>query len=245
MGGFAPQLNIYSERIDKMSAKGILKKIREIYVKLAARKLVGNFRYRKFWSDKASAFMRDRELFSFVENTDDSLGSAFVRDVREYYNYYGEYDLQAINLALSLLRDIYSPEVLPVELCEEVFGRKRTAELIGEELFELLCKFGGMDIVYHDDKHKVPKWIKNCCHLNRKLYLTNNRVGMPVRMFLIWAKGGVTLPPDIMEEWSGIPRYGVRETYNAIIGEFRDVIIRKHNWDRTIKRIPKISTVIY
>ena len=153
-----------------MSAKGILKKIREIYVKLAARKLVGNFRYRKFWSDKASAFMRDRELFSFVENTDDSLGSAFVRDVREYYNYYGEYDLQAINLALSLLRDIYSPEVLPVELCEEVFGRKRTAELIGEELFELLCKFGGMDIVYHDDKHKVPKWIKNCCHLNRKLY---------------------------------------------------------------------------
>ena len=124
-----------------MSAKGILKKIREIYVKLAARKLVGNFRYRKFWSDKASAFMRDRELFSFVENTDDSLGSAFVRDVREYYNYYGEYDLQAINLALSLLRDIYSPEVLPVELCEEVFGRKRTAELIGEELFELLCKF--------------------------------------------------------------------------------------------------------
>ena len=223
MGGFAPQLNIYSERIDKMSAKGILKKIREIYVKLAARKLVGNFRYRKFWSDKASAFMRDRELFSFVENTDDSLGSAFVRDVREYYN----------------LENLWQP----VELCEEVFGRKRTAELIGEELFELLCKFGGMDIVYHDDKHKVPKWIKNCCHLNRKLYLTNNRVGMPVRMFLIWAKGGVTLPPEIMTEWSGIPRCRVQETYDELVEEFRYNIIEKHNWDRTIKRVPKISTV--
>lgn len=228
-----------------MSAKGILKKIREIYVKIATRKLVGNFRYRKFWSDKSSSFMENRALFTFIDDADDSLGSTFVRDVREYYSYYGKYDLQAINLALSLLRDIYSPEVLPVELCEEVFGRKRTAELIGEELFELLCEFGSMDIVYHDSKHKVPKRIKNCCHLNRKLYLTNNRVGMPVRMFLIWAKGGVALPPDIMEEWSGIPRYGVRETYNAIIGEFRDVIIRKHNWDRTIKRVPKISTVIY
>lgn len=228
-----------------MSAKGILKKIREVYVKIATRKLVGNFRYRKFWSDKASAFMRNRELFSFVENTDDSLGSAFVRDVREYYNYYGKYDLQAINLALSLLKDVYSPEVLPIELCEEIFGRKRTAELMGEELFELLCRFGGMDIVYHDSKHKTPRGIKNYCSLSRRFYLTNRRVGMPVRMFLVWAKGGVTLPPEIMTEWSGIPRYRIQEAYDEIIEEFRYVIIEKHNWDRKMKRVPKISTVTY
>lgn len=227
-------------------AKGILKKIRKVYVRIKTRKLVGNFRYEKYWSDEAKNFMENREIFSFIEDNSDSLSAAFVKDVREYYSYYGEYDLQAIALAISLLQDVYSPDVLPLEICEEIFGKKRTAELMGKELFDLLCKFGGKDIVYHDDKQKkVPKGVRSCCHLNRRFFLTKRRVGMPVRMFLIWAKGGVTIPPGIMEELSGIPRRKISEAYSMLIKEFQYVIKEKHNWDRLEKQATRTSTVVY
>ena len=222
-------------------AKSIFEKVRKIYIRLKTRKLVGNFRYRKYWSDEAKEFMDNRELFSFIEGDGSSLGSAFVKDVREYYSYFGEYDLQAIALALALLRDVYSPEVLPLEICEEIFGRERTAELMGKELFDLLCEFGGKDIVYHEKKRKVPKGIRNCCTLNREFFLTKKRVGMPVRMFLIWEKGGY--PAPYMPEWSGIPQRKNPAAYNALIKEFRRTIIEKHNWDWQMRKVSKINAV--
>lgn len=224
-------------------ARSIFKKVRKIYIRLKTRKLVGNFRYRKYWSDEAKEFMDNRELFSFIEGDDDSLGSAFVKDVRKYYSHYGEYDLQAVALALSLIRDIYSPEVLPLEICEEVFGRKRTAKLIGKELFDLLCKFGGKDIVYHDKQKKIPKGIRKYCSLSRNFFLAKKRAGMPVRMFLIWAKGGVVVPPEIMKEWSGIPQHETAEAYNALIKEFSRIIKENHNWDWQMRRVPKVDAV--
>lgn len=224
-----------------MSAKSIFKKIRGIYVKIATRKLVGNFRHEKYWSDEVREFMENRESFSFVGGDDDSIGSIYVGGVRNYFIHFGNHDLQAVNLALSLLKDIYALEVLPMGHCEEIFGRKETAEFVGKELFGLLCKFGGMDIVYHDAKHRVPKGIRNRCQLNRRLYLTDKPVGMPVGMFLIWAKGGVPLPPEIMAEWSGIPKYKVADVYSALIKEFKYDIIDERNWDRAVQNVPKIG----
>ena len=66
---------------------------------------------------------------------------------------------------------------------------------------------------------------------------------MPVRMFLIWAKGGAAIPAGVMQEWSGIPRSKMMEVYNELIDELRYSIIEKHAWEWQIEKTPRLETV--
>lgn len=227
----------------KRIAKSILKKIREAHKRFRTRHLAGNFRRRKYWSDNAKNFMDNRQLFSFIDNGDETLASTFVRDVREYYSHYGAYDLQAVNVALSLLRDVYSPDVLPVKVCKKIFTDKETAALMSAELFGLLCEYGSMDIVYRENTRRLK--VKNSCRLNNRLFLTRDHIGMPVRMFLIWTKGGEKVPSEILKEWSGVPRSRVTEVYNELIDELRYAVIENHSWEWQIEETPRIETVCY
>lgn len=210
-----------------------------MYVRVKTRHLVGNFQYSEYWSDEANEFMENRQLFYFVDKGKNTLANDFVDSVREYYRRHGAYDLQAVNLALSLLSDVYYPDVMPLEICKKM-KNKAIAKQLSDELFILLEEYGNMDIVYHDKDTEI----RNSCRLNNRLFLTKNSgVGMPVDMFLIWAKGGVRVPSRIMKEWSGIPRPKVAEVYTELVDEFRYFINEKRSWEWQTETMPEFESV--
>lgn len=91
----------------------------------------------------------------------------------EYYTTYrDEWETPATSLALALIKDVYNLDVLPLLACGRLMRDQESMDLIGDELFELLCEYGGMNIVFHDKKTRVPRKVTRDIVINHELFLT-------------------------------------------------------------------------
>ena len=215
-------------------AKGILKRIGKFFHKISqmrekrkAKKRCGDYHFRKKWSKRAKSFVLQPYVY-FAAPVSKVMFCQLYGVVEYYEAYSEEYTLRAANLAKALIRDVYTPDVLPVVTCGRVLSDWESMSLINDELFNLLCQYGGYNVVFHDQDTKLPRNVTADIVLNKNLFLTRKRHGMPLRTFLLWAEGGVKIPPEILTEWSGIPagRFGV--AYDEIVNLFRQTIRAEH-----------------
>lgn len=201
----------------------------------------GNYRHRNRWSQAAKALAKRPRVWL----TEPLAQRAFysVHGVMDVYVAYSEiYQLQAANLGRALLRDIYTPDVLPILSCGRILSDRESIDLMNQELFELLCCYGGMDLVFYNHTTKTPPRSvledANLVPLGQDIYLTSKRHGMAVRDFLLWHKGSVEIPSAVLTEWSGIPETYFAAAYRGLIDFLRNTLINKHREQLATNRIP-------
>lgn len=226
-------------------AKSMLKRIGELFKGVSQRregriKVVGNYRNRRKWSQQAKEFAEQPRVWLADPLTEKAF--FFADGVVEYYkSYSGKYQLQAANLALSLIRDIYTPDVLPVIPCGRMLSDRESIKLMNDELFELLCQYGGMDFVFREKGKSVSRKVTRDVGLGVNFFLTKKRYGIPVRMFLLWYKGEVEIPSEVLTEWSGIPERYFRIAYRELVHYFRQILKQKHREQILMNNIPSES----
>lgn len=210
------------------------------------RKRIGNYRRQKTYSKKAKDFIQRPFVYSSIPKTEKALIVAY--GVLEYYKYYGKrYLLQAVEVAMSLWSDILQLDLVASMSPESLKGYNIPA--VNACFNELLLKYGHLDIVFHKHKYRKLKYV-SCKATSSKagdhFYLTEQKIGMPVRMFLAWYKGGVSIPNDILQEWSGIPADKLEDAYQCILQIFRDDLKATGRWDMLACSIQKVKeTTIY
>lgn len=208
------------------------------------RKRIGNYRRERYYSKKAKDFIRRPFIYSSIPRTEKVLIIAY--GVLDFYKYYGKrYLLQAVEVALSLWSDILQLDLvasMSPELLEDY-----NIPAVNACFNDLLLKYGHLDVVYHKRKYRRLKHV-SCKAASSKagdhFYLTEQRIGMPVRMFLVWYKGGVSISNDILQEWSGIPADKLEDAYQCILQIFRDDLKATGRWDMLTNSTKKFEAPI-
>ena len=208
------------------------------------RKRIGNYRRERYYSKKAKDFIRRPFIYSSIPRTEKVLIIAY--GVLDFYKYYGKrYLLQAVEVALSLWSDILQLDLvasMSPELLEDY-----DVPAVNACFNDLLLKYGHLDVVYHKRKYRKLKHAA-CKAASSKagdhFYLTEQRIGMPVRMFLVWYKGGVSIPNDILQEWSGIPADKLEDAYQSILQIFKDDLKSNGRWDMLTNSTKKFEAPI-
>ena len=221
-------------------AKSFLKKVRRRLKRAFKKKAGGNWYHPRKQSEAAKSFMKQPVVY-FAEPITHHLAQ-FVYGVVEYYTTYrDEWELPATNLALALMKDVYDLEVLPILSCGRILKDAESIKLMNDELFNLLCEYGGMNIVFHDKKTKVPRRVTKDVVINDELFLTKKRCGIPTRIFLLLHGGGMEIPLNVMSELSGFPMHKTRWGYKEIIRTFQNTTKCKHRKQLLKNKVPSTS----
>lgn len=207
------------------SATSILKNLVSFFLSLFGYKRrktrrVGSFGRPKYESKEARAFEKAPVRFTNTPKT--SVILPLTKSVMDYYKFSAgeKYVLPAATLATSLIYDLYSASL--ADVFAATINEEQSVKIIKEDLSRLLETYGGMDIVYCGYNHAPPYRIKmRVLPRGYNCGLTNEQVGMPLRMFLLWYKGGLDIPANILQEWSGIPFGHFEDAYQSALEIFR------------------------
>lgn len=60
----------------------------------------------------------------------------------------------------------------------------------------------------------------------------------------VWYKGGVSIPNDILQEWSGIPADKLEDAYQSILQIFKDDLKSNGRWDMLTNSTKKFEAPI-
>ena len=216
----------------------------KIFKKKDTRKQVtgsGNYRNRGKWSREAKALTRQPRTWLIEPLAEWAFD--YVRGVMDVYvTYSRSFQLQAANLGRSLIRDVYTPDVLPLLACGRVLNDYEINKLMNEELFQLLCRYGGRDLVFFKYNTKTPP--RNVLSdselipLGQDIYMTSQRYSMRIRDFLLWYKGGVEVPSAVLTEWSGIPEDHFAIAYHGLVNFFRNMLMNEHREQLATGKLP-------
>lgn len=117
-----------------------------------------------------------------------------------------------------IMKDLYA-YVLPVNLLLDTSIKGQClAEVRG-----LMDDFGKRNIVYIPKNGVIPEGAKR---LDYFLFLTRERMGIPLADFLVYLKGA-NAASDI-SSWMNMPVEKLPEAYKALIRFFRDVLDERH-----------------
>lgn len=207
------------------NAKSSLRGIASFFLNLfrSARrrsKRVGSFGRSQYESKEARVFAKAPLRFTNTPKT--SVILPLTKSVMDYYKYSeGEkYVLPAATLATSLIYDLYSASLADIFVA--TINEEWSVEVIKEDLSRLFELYGGMDIVYCGYSQVPPHGIEaSVSPRGHNCSLTEEHVGMPSRMFLLCYKGGLDIPANILQEWSGIPFAHFEDAYQSILAIFR------------------------
>lgn len=219
-----------SQRISKFFAK-IFKRKRK--------KTTGNYRYRSRWSSVARSLVKRPRVWLSEPLAQKAF--YYVHGVMDIYVAYSEvFQLQAANLGRALMRDIYTPEVLPYLSCGRLLNDSESIELMNEELFDLLNRYGGGDLLYDSGADISSDDLKNdhVIPLGQNIYLVPWRNGMAVRDFLLWYKGGVEIPSAVLTEWSDLPESHFVVAYRGLVDFLRNTLINEHREQLATNQAP-------
>lgn len=226
----------------------MLQKVKRFFAKLFKKKdsktkvtSGGNYRNRGKWSQAARTLTKQPRTWLIEPLAEWAFD--YVRGVMDVYATYSKlYQLQAANLGRSLIRDVYTPDVLPLLACGKVLNDYEFNKLMNDELFQLLYRYGGRDLVFFRYNTKTPP--RNVLNdseltpLGQDIYMTSQRYSMKIRDFLLWYKGGVEVPSAVLTEWSGIPEDHFAAAYHGLINFFRNVLINEHREQLATGKLP-------
>lgn len=212
---------------------GLIAWISYYFGKRKKKKTIGNFHRKYKYTKKQWNFYK--KSFAFERSADTDRVLPLVYGVLDYYKYLGrKFIAPATNVALHLLNDIYKPTVLTESARKSLLNDETSRKTINRYFNDLLCKYGHLDIVYRERDYEVlkgaePDVIPSSDEGNH-FYLTSERVGITVAKFLAYYKGGIKVPADVLEKWSGIPRDRFEDAYLAILQIFKDELEQDNRW---------------
>ena len=151
------------------------------------------------------------EMSDNAHRYENSMDERFLPLATPLANYYGEFSSRVQALAVALFNDIYHN---PASTVEMVLRNQDCAREYGSDLFSIMTLVGGFNVVF-DDGNIKGEVIEASEEIASGLYLTSKRIGMPVRHFLLYYKGGDLRREDIAK-LSGIPTRYVQWVYNIL-----------------------------
>ena len=189
----------------------------------------GNWRDRSSWSEIARSTFHDRRLLSEPESP---INQSIADPVRKLYGITHQY--LAIRMANNLFDDIYEPALHPSHIADNMKKDPAATKIYGRDIARVISEFGGYGVIYADNSLDSALPEESYIMKGGFAFLVPES-GMPLKDFLLWYKGPTSsVHPDVMPEWSGVPREELLNVYEALLIFLRNEI--KHEYPREIRR---------
>ena len=129
-------------------------------------------------------------------------------------NYYGETSKRIERLTKALFTDVYH---VPLAVEDIVLENPSSAERIGEDLYRSVAQFAGYNIFFDNGEIEEKYFLGAGTEgIAEDLYVSRKRIGMPVKAFLLYYRGG-EVPKEVISELSGIPSRYIKWAYETLV----------------------------
>ena len=126
-----------------------------------------------------------------------------------------------------VIEDLWEIAIQPQVIKEYIFSDEVYPEY-EKEFEQLMSKYGSKNLLYIGPNMKIDFSQVDIndfevidADSEHQLFLTSERIGMPLKEFLLWYKGLEDPKPSVLVEWSGITRNRLHWVYSRVISIFK------------------------